>query len=333
MQSEYSPSAISNSEVFHEPCEGDTRITVPVPSAAILTEDRYLIDYPYRVSLLPGIELTYLHEEERDRLNDGPYGIHACFRLEIFQVAPESGFDYFDDGVQEQLTGLVRSTLSKLSLCVRGYFNVSYAVVDQFDGSVWRRMQHLNVREPLRQLGFSHIPVSRLDTWSGLLTHWPSQPDPALALALQYYCESLLDRAQKDYHRAVVSAAIATEVLFGERGGEITYRISTRAAQLVATGEDAVMVQKAIKKLYKIRSGVVHSGKGASKSVVDLWHQFLMCAIPSIAAWPGSLVNLRETLDRASFTRDVDLDVVTNSDGWWNYCDFVYCLKRSGFVS
>lgn len=316
---------------FHNAREGDTRITVPIPSAFLTTDDGYLLEYPFRMVLAPGYEIALLDEKEEERLSDGPYKIFAGFRLEIFGEASSDGLDFEDDQEHARLEEIITNALSLLSLCVRGYFSAPYAVVDRYDGNVWRRNEYIKTQGASYDLRASHVPVSRLETWSNLIRHWPREPDDVLTLALRYYSESLLDRNQGNYGRAMVSAAIATEILFGERGGELTLRISTRAAHLIERGARAFKVQKVIKELYKERSSVVHTGRGGNKDSIDIWHQFLMRAIPSVAAWGGPVGQLQAALDEASFRRRDSLDELLDEDGWWNFCDYFTCLKDSKY--
>lgn len=313
----------------HKPVSGDVRITVPISSMCLIEDDGTIIGYPFRVVLQPGFEIAVLSDEEQNRLFDSPYRINADARLEIFGKVPPGDYNFHDEAQRQQLTELVTGTLSKLSLCVRGYFSGSYAAIDRFDGSVWRRESYIDTREPVYDLNYVSVPFSRLSTWSMLIEKWPDQPDSALTLAMSYYRESLLDQAQGSVGRAMVSAAIATEILFGAGNGELSNRISTRAAHLVARGGSAFVVHKAIKKLYDKRSSVVHTGKGGSKEEVSLWHQFLMQALPSVAAWGGTVAELQSALDSASFRRGDALDKLLDEDGWWAFCDFVACLRAS----
>jgi hypothetical protein len=59
-----------------------------------------------------------------------------------------------------------------------------------------------------------------------------------------------------------LSLMIASEILFNPGSGEISYRISRNFAVLLGTSvEDARIVQKKIKELYRKRSELVHRGK------------------------------------------------------------------------
>jgi len=74
-----------------------------------------------------------------------------------------------------------------------------------------------------------------------------------------------------------LSLMIASEILFNPGYGEISYRISRNFAVLLGTSvEDARIVQKKIKVLYRKRSEVVHSGKSifnaVSKPIIDRGH-------------------------------------------------------------
>jgi hypothetical protein len=62
-----------------------------------------------------------------------------------------------------------------------------------------------------------------------------------------------------------LSLMVASEVLFNPGSGEISYRISRNFAVLLGTTlEEANQIQKKIKKLYNIRSKLVHAGHNVS---------------------------------------------------------------------
>lgn len=313
----------------HEAVIGDLRITVPVPSASLLTDDGHFISYPYRRVLIPGYEVAVLDEQERDRLWHGPYKIFAGWRLEIFPGMKPSDLAEWGGEGHRRADRLVASALQKLSLCVRGDFSHEFVVADTFDGAKWKRLTPVDTSgHPSHGAGVS-IRESRLDTWASLIANWPAVPDKSLELAVEYYCESIAHRRAGRLTSSIVSAAIATEILFNDSKSEVTNRISARAAHLLSRGEDAIRVHRAVKKFYGLRSDVVHQGKPVNKEQIDLWHQMLMHAIPTAAAWPGSITTLRDALDKATFLRVQELDHLQNEDRWWNFCDFSECLRGS----
>ena len=313
----------------HRPAVNDCRITVLVQWTELQDDEARAQVYPYRRVLHPGYEVAVLNMREQDRLRS--YGINASWRLEIFNQVETCNLDAWGRDDHRQVYDVVAATFAKLSLCVRGDFSSEYIVVDVFTGSQWERLTPVFAAGIASQNPIFGIPEERLDTWGDLIKNWPARPDAALTLAMEYYCESLAHRRARKLASATVSAAIATEILFGNRGSEISYRISVRVAQLLAKGEDAVLVQRAVSKLYGLRSGVVHSGKSVKKQDVDLWHQLLMRAIPTVAAWGGSVDSLRSLLDEASFNRTDELDRLQDPEMWWNFCDFGECLAKSAW--
>lgn len=313
----------------HIPVAGDHRITVPIPAAILATNTGYPLASPYRRVLHPGYEVAVLDEREQSRLSNSPYRINADWRLEIFNKIDPSQFDPRSGRGHDRVDSLVTSTLGKLSLCLRGEFSGEFVIVDVYDGRYWKRLTHVDTSDRIHQGIHVWIPEARLDTWGGLIGNWPANPDDALTLALGYYRESVAHRRSGRLASAAVSAAIATEILFGDVNSELTYRISMRAAQLIGGGEDALRVQSAVKKLYGIRSKIVHTGKVADVEYVDVWHQLLMRAIPTVAAWGGSINGLRSELDKSTFIRSVDLDRLQAEGEWWSFCDFIECLNDS----
>lgn len=313
----------------HTPSPGDCRITVPIPSSRISEAYRSDIEYPCRRVLSQGFEVAVLDEREQQRLESSPYAIATNWRLEIFNRIERWECEKWSADVHERVDGLVTSALAKLSLCVREYFPGEYIVVDEFDGIEWRHVTNIQTTDRTYSGAVAWVPVERLRSWGDLIDNWPDEPDESLNLALAYYRESVLQRRARRLSSAIVSAAIATEILFGDVNSELTHRISVRSAQLVSAGEDAIRVQQVVKKLYALRSKVVHTGKGADVHRVDLWHRFLMHAIPAVAAWGGSLDSLRRALDESTFIRSDDLARLQVRGEWWGFCDFVSCLDGS----
>lgn len=74
-------------------------------------------------------------------------------------------------------------------------------------------------------------------------------------------------------------------MLLGYRSpSEISKTIAQRAAHLVVEGEDRLDVFRALRKVYGVRSKLVHEGKEADAASVVLLQQFLMAALPAVAA-------------------------------------------------
>ena len=55
---------------------------------------------------------------------------------------------------------------------------------------------------------------------------------------------------------------MALEVLFGLQGGELTHKLSVRAAHLLGdSGEERLAVYESVQRLYNERSRIVHGGR------------------------------------------------------------------------
>lgn len=318
------------------PSSGEIRVTVPLDGAALIHDGLEVSLEGGRFEVCEGVDLVMLHDEEKSRLAER--NIYTECRMEFFGLLP-AGWDYLsiydrrDEskhlGTVAEGEATVRRVLHVLSLHAlvsRMPWRPAAIALDIFEGGAWRRLGFLESKAEWgrAQHGYSWFPVERLETWRELVRHWTS--DPALDLALQYYAESVIERSDRRYERALVSAAIATEVLLGERT-ELSYRISVRGAHLVATGEDALRVQRRLKRLYDARSQLVHAGKYANPDDCTAWQQFLMAAIPRAAAHPSALAVLRQQLDQSNFVRSQELKTL-DAGGWWSYCDFAALVDR-----
>ena len=59
----------------------------------------------------------------------------------------------------------------------------------------------------------------------------------------------------------LLDIAVALEVMFGLQGGELTHKLSVRAAHLLGhSGEERVVVFDSVQRLYKERSRIIHGG-------------------------------------------------------------------------
>jgi len=321
------------SVTYESPTNGLTRVTVPLTNRYIDSEEgHWSITEPKRFNITKDVVFAQVTSSERERLKG--YGHeNVCCRLEIFDVLADFN-PWGNDPHQHTGPAIdrVNHVLGLLSLVVRFSFSGYLANLDRYDGDQWRREWPLWTEwTDGRHQGFVGIPEDRLVTWGKLLDNWPANPDPRLTLALRYYLESIRDREDRNYPRAMIAAGIATEVLFGDTEPELSYRIGLRAAHLVARSEGAILVQQAIRRLYRGRSKAVHRGAAADLADVALWQQFLMRAIPSVAAFQndvGTLGQLNPDLSAANFVRSGALDKLLDAeDGWWRFCDFPALLS------
>ena len=64
------------------------------------------------------------------------------------------------------------------------------------------------------------------------------------------------------YEDRLLDIAVALEVLFGLQGGELTHKLSVRAAHLLgASGENRVALFESVQRLYKERSRIIHGSR------------------------------------------------------------------------
>lgn len=64
------------------------------------------------------------------------------------------------------------------------------------------------------------------------------------------------------YEDRLLDIAVALEVLFSLQGGELTHKLSVRAAHLLGgSGEERIEVYESVQRLYRERSRIVHGGR------------------------------------------------------------------------
>ena len=100
--------------------------------------------------------------------------------------------------------------------------------------------------------------------WFGLIE--PAQDSP-IDVAKRRVLRSASERM--DPEDGLVDAAIALECLFGDTNGELTLRISSAVAWLLgADVEERRSIQRRVKKLYRIRSHIVHGQNPKGRETV-----------------------------------------------------------------
>jgi hypothetical protein len=178
------------------------------------------------------------------------------------------------------------------------------------------------------------VPYERVLIWSKLLSNWPLKGgDAPVELSLDYYAKSITDcptvqgsNRQGDVRKGLISAAIAWEVLLGERvQTEITFRLSQRGAILVTDGNAGIRVAERLRRLYGQRSALLHAGEEPTLEQIIQLQQFLMRALPSMVELSGRAGGYRNAiglLDQAPYRRDAELErLLSDAEGWWAFVD------------
>jgi Apea-like HEPN len=297
-----------------------------------------------RRSLTEDVTLAELTARESERVRSShAYAVaslpSALFRLEIL-------FDAEPKVEEEAALRLVTKAL-RLLACVSNALPVWLSLpVDRYshehkawhrstvaDASGGVRLAQLWQRSAAAQSFFGdsqspehgdHWFVSepQIAHWASLLKHWPTQAQEGrIAIALEYLVEAIRDLAT-DERRALLSASICLECLFGGDGGELRHRISTRVAHLLTTGADAAAVYARAKTWYDARSRFVHSGlsPAAGLTIEAIGHlRVAILAMARLIDAAGSHEAALQVLDRASFERPTQLDTLHGEppDAWW----------------
>lgn len=313
------------------PAEGSLRVTVPIHGASLSDDSApgYVLKYPQRCALAPGVEIAALSDAETDRLKNH-FGEYTFARLELFNrsLFLESSSEHPTSSRQvfrsHQIVATEIDHIFRLqALVTRCPFIPMSAVVDQYRDQTRQRVSPLLAQYHSRTAGRNApMLVSRLQTWSQLIMNWPTTQRDRLDLALTLYQDSVEARwFEHDHRGSILAAATATEVLLGGDNSEISYKLAQRGAQLVAPGPRGKSVRRELSRLYGQRSKVIHLGRQPAEEDCVLWHQFLMAALPRAAAFAGSDNDLVVSLDDSGFERSPGLAAI-DGPGWWSYCDF-----------
>lgn len=312
---------------------GELRLTIPL-RGLLLDEAGYQAGEG-RIPLTPDVFLVVLDSAEVQRLYEYNYETIG-YRLEIFNALPDSWDPrkYWDEGWHgsggRNLTAAAEAmkkataVLDCQALVCRRPLSPFSFLVDRFDGTIWRRETHLRDSYVGEGAPGGRFPEARLVTWGALVGPVTSLSKGRVRLALDLYGQSIAASARRDPDVAFLQGAIALEVLLGGDRNELTHRIATRGAFLVAKApSDRQAVHAELKRLYTARSGLVHSGKSPSPADYVLLQQFLMAAIPRAVATGLSGQDLVAALDAAVFgEQSPQLSTLWTSAAWWSYCDF-----------
>ena len=281
-----------------------------------------------RCELMPNVWIAKLNDRERKRIanslmiSEGPH-----YRLEFYNQS----WNYDPSDARHSardLTSRLNHYLSLISCAIRMAPRREAAVLDSRDGSHWKREFPLGFGDGIVAAGsrkrYSYLTAERMETWAKLVQNWPYVGlDSQIYLALRYYTESIAT-FREDNESSLAMAAISLETLLGgDLVSDITRSLAQRGAALTAQGEDAVKVYKQLKKLYRVRSKLVHEGKSPTEEDLVNIHRFLMRALPSMAALiqkVGTHKRVLELLDESLLARRADVDYLFETENrWWDY--------------
>ena len=293
------------------------RITAPLVDFSL--KDGELL--PGRIDLGCSAILARLNAEESTRLKtssiaESDHHLHGIdFRLELLNVHPNEAFRQWQLLVHEFML-IMREPLSVLTV-----------VLDRHDGGVWRRGGWMWVQQTIR---WSHgFPAERLAVLRNLRIGMGPKPPAQVTRALDHYERSVDALWRGDFDSALVMGALSLESLLGYGfTSEVSYRLSLRAATLVGSSND---VFEYMRKLYSLRSGVVHGGKSANFEQATKMQQALMRLVPAVAALVheiGTYEGAMQTLDEIAVDRSVPLPATIQEAGWWSYVPLVECFQR-----
>lgn len=299
------------------------RVTVPLLDTRVVDEQDHVVHD--RVDLANGMVLAPLNDIESARVANalgerfGPQ-----WRLEVHgvHIRPPSRTDPWPDN--GDIGRLIRRLMAQLCCVIRCAPRWPTVVIDQWNGSEWERLLWVAGWAGGAQPGVhASLGTDRLANWGKLVTAWPlTEQDCPVELALDFFYESVCDACSDHNDRALILGAIAQEVLLGYGlQGEFRHRLSQRGALLVERDERATTIFDFLKRSYNERSRLVHAGERANTATVRRLHQFLMRAIPSMAAlckWTRSHGAAIEVLDHAPWTRGSALEALfEDTQGWW----------------
>lgn len=295
------------------------RITVPLAGI----DDGVFKSFPSRVPLGGDAYIARLNKRESTRLTNAHYPDSSSFyqsinhRLEILNVSAYEVYEAWN--LLEAQFGLV----------LRRPLSVKGAVLDRQVDGIWRRGGHLNV--PESSDWFDDFPVDRLETLRSLREGMGGFNGEPVARAADLYSQSIKALSRNERDNAFILSAVALETLLGfNLNTEISYRIALRATALEGGSSKTVFFRT--RKLYSVRSSVVHSGKHASFTDVTHMQQALMRLIPSMSALSkdfGGYERAIDHLDELAWNRNRVPSSVISGGGWWSYVPLAQCFDRN----
>ncbi len=309
------------------------RITVPL-FETYFARDGVTLDGRFEV--VPGVVVARLDAEESERVRDSLLepGFPE-FRLEIYGFRASQGAAPVP---RDQIEDVVRRAFALLCCVIRATPRWPSVVLDRHDGQSWQRVEWLDLSggiAPFGSYGAWKIPEPRIASWGEVLAHFPTLGRfPALDLALEYFYDSVVDRKAHP-HKAFMSASTAHEVLLGPREGlPIRKTLSKRGAALTAPPSQSAEMQKLIGEWYVQRSKLVHEGRRPTEEEAVRHQQYLMRAIPAMAAlahhhddYDAALA----ALDSAADSQESLPEGFTESGQWWSKVDVVEALQHAAF--
>lgn len=258
------------------------------------------------------------------------------FRLEIYGFRASEGAE---PGPRDQVEDVVRRVFAIQCCVVRATPRWPSVVLDRHDGRSWQRVEWLDLsggNAPFVFYGAWKIPEARMASWGEILAHFPALGRfPVLDLALEYFYDSVVDRKAHP-HKAFMSASTAHEVLLGPREGlPIRRTLSMRGAALTVPASQSDVMQTLIGEWYVQRSKLVHEGRRPTEEEAVRHQQYLMRAIPAMAAlalhhddYDAALA----ALDSAANNSGESLpDGFTQSGKWWSKVNVLEALQHAAF--
>ncbi|SMX90759.1 MULTISPECIES: HEPN domain-containing protein [Brevibacterium] len=295
------------------------RITVPL----VGVNDDLFDGLPSRIPLGCDAFLVRLDEAESERLrlanlSDEAHSYWTVgHRLEILNVRA--------DQVYEEWQLLE----AQFNLVVRRPLTILGSVLDRLVDGTWVRggMFHL----PENYAWFEDFPAERFETLKSLREGMNGTNDAPIVRAADLYSQAVKSMNRGERDNAFILSAVALETLLGYKlNTEISFKLSLRAT--VLEGGNSERVLRRIRKLYSIRSSVVHSGKHATFTDVTHIQQALMRFVPTMAALSedlGSYDSAIAHLDELAWNRQLEPSAVLTESGWWSYVPLEACFDRT----
>ena len=310
----------------HKQEERRGRLVIPLFNTSFRLADRTQLRERYE--LMPDVWIGWLNDQERKRIADalriteGPY-----YRIEFHNQT--WGHDSLNPRLSvRDLTSRANHYMSLISCTIRMAPRREAAVLDSWDGSHWIREFPLGFGGGIIAGGsrrrHSYLTAERMETWAKLVQNWSNTGlDRQIYIALGYYADSIATFREHN-ESSLAMAAISLETLLGgDLLSDITRTLAQRGAALTARGEDAVNVYKQLKKLYHVRSKLVHEGRSPTEAQLVNIHRFLMRALPSMAALvqkSGTLKQALNLLDESLLAQRAEANYLFEAQQrWWDY--------------
>jgi hypothetical protein len=312
----------------------EVRVTVPLFNTLFVENDDPVDG---RIDVASNTVIGKLNQSESERVKTAlQEDWDPEYRLEIHHhpVALEKYRDY-----PTHTEEAVRRAFALMCCVIRATPRWPTIVLDYYHQGQWRRFDWVPRAGggfPFGQHGAWTIKMERVRAWGDLIAHFPPLGSfPSLDLTLDYFYDSVVDRKAHP-HKAFYLASTAHEILLGPRNQKMIRKTLTeRGATLAGAPHQRDLLTFSINEWYRQRSELVHEGERPAEEDVVRIHQYLMRAIPSMAALAIHHDHYAAALDALDEAAGGNTSALPpdfyEPQQWWSRVDVLAAFERQAF--